>query len=38
MLLTDKVEEKLLETVARIRNKDPSIYKTVNPIFKDEDF
>lgn len=38
VLLTDKVEEKLLETVARLRNKDPSIYQTVNPIFKDQDF
>ncbi len=27
-----------METVAKIRNKDPSIYKVVNPIFEEEDF
>jgi protein KRI1 len=38
VLLTDRVEEKLLETVARIKSKDPSIYKVVDPIFADDDF
>lgn len=32
-LLTDKIQEKLLDTVAKIRNKDPSIYQVINPIF-----
>lgn len=33
-LLTDKVEEKLLATIAKIRSKHPSIYNTTVPLFQ----
>ena len=38
ILLTDKVEQKILATVAKIRNKDPEIYNIKKPIFEEQDF
>lgn len=34
VLLTNQVEEKLLTVVAKIRNKDPSIYNIDKPVFE----
>ena len=38
VLLTDRVEQKLLTVVAQLRNKDPKIYEVEQPIFEEGDF
>lgn len=37
-MLSDKVECKILDTLARIKNKDPSVYDTNHKFFDDDDF
>lgn len=38
VLINDTVEQKFLETIARIRSNDPQLKSATNPIFEDEDF
>ncbi|PHJ25280.1 zinc zz type domain-containing protein [Cystoisospora suis] len=38
VMLSDRVECKILDTLARIKNKDPSVYDTNHRFFHDDDF
>lgn len=38
ILINDKVEQKFLETIARIRSNDPKLKENQDELFKDDDF